>query len=319
MACAREGFETIHAAHRFRGDRAAVRAQSVVAALDMLLYQAGRGRRRVALPGRAAPKRVVGVDFSGAAGAGKAIWIASGPIIGEAVRVEELMPATALPNGGKARDTALSALVSYVASETESAVGFDFPFGLPKQFVRERDWLAFVRAFPKRFPDAASLSALGGSPRKEPRRQCDTDAKTPFSAINRRVVHQTWAGIARVLNPLIARDAARVPPMQSTRKGVPIVLEICPASTLKAEGLYVTYKGRGAACRTARKMILDALVVRGELERPPPKIAKTAIDDIGGDALDAIVAAVGAHRALYDPRIAAMPDGVAAKEGVVFC
>ena len=52
--------------------------------------------------------------------------------------------------------------------------------------------------------------------------------------------------------------------------------------------------------------------------RPARDIEKTAIDNIGGDALDAIVAAVGALRGLYDPRIAAEPDPVAALEGVVF-
>jgi nicotinamide-nucleotide amidase len=319
MACAREGCETIHAAHRFRGDRAAVRAQSVIAALDMVLHQATRRRNAVSLPGRGAPSRVVGVDFSGAAQAGKAIWIASGPIDGDTIRIERLIPATELPNGAAARDRALAALVDYMAGETDAAIGLDFPFGLPKRFVRERDWFGFVRAFPKRFPTVESLSALGGTPRSEPRRVCDSEAKTPFSAINRRVVHQTWAGIALVLRPLILADLARVPPMQRPRDGAPILLEICPASTLKAEGIYWSYKGRSTACRAARRAILDTLVARGLLARPARAIERTATDDVGGDALDAIVAAVGAHRALYDPRIAAKPDAVAAKEGVVFC
>jgi nicotinamide-nucleotide amidase len=39
IACARRGCETIHEAHRFRGARARVRAQSVAAALDMVLRQ----------------------------------------------------------------------------------------------------------------------------------------------------------------------------------------------------------------------------------------------------------------------------------------
>jgi len=318
IACTREGADTIHAAYRFKGGRAVVRAQSVAAALDMVLRQIARGRRRVALPGGAAPSRVVGVDFSGAAQAGKAIWIASGAIESDTVRIERLVPALELPGGGAGRAAALAALVKYVASETDAAVGFDFPFGLPKQFVRENDWVAFVRGFPKRFPTVARLSALGGRPRKEPKRRCDSEAKTPFSAINRRVVNQTWCGIAEVLRPLIERDAARVPPMQRPRAGAPIVLEICPASTLKAEGVYWTYKGRSKSCRAARKSILDTLVSRGLLVRPGRAIEKTAIDNIGGDALDAIVAAVGAHRALYDPRVAAKPDPLTAVEGTVF-
>ena len=319
IACAREGSDTIHEEHRFRGGRAAVRAQSAVAALDMVLRQAARGRRMVPLPGRAAPHRVVGVDFSGAAQAGKAIWIANGAIEADGVHIEGLAPASELPGGGATRERALAALVDYIASETDAAVGLDFPFGLPKKFVKEKDWVSFVRGFPKRFPTVAKLSALGGRPRKEPKRRCDTEAKTPFSAINRRVVHQTWFGIAEVLRPLIERDAGRVPPMQAPRAAAAILLEICPASTLKVEGIYGSYKGRSTAHRAARKAILDTLVTRGMILRPARDIEKIAIDNIGGDALDAIVAAVGAHRALYDPRIAAKPDAVAALEGVVFC
>jgi nicotinamide-nucleotide amidase len=317
IACAREGFETWHEAHRFRGNREAVRAASVIVALDMVLRQVARGRQRVNIPGRAAPRRAIGVDFSGAANAGRGIWIASGIIDGETLRIEDCIPADALPGSARGRDRALAALVEYLAAQTDAIVGLDFPFGLPAKFVKEKDWVSFVRGFAKRFPNSEKLSALGGTPRKEPKRATDTAAKTPFSAINRRVVHQTWAGIAHVLRPLLERDAARVLPMQAARDGAPVLVEICPACTLKAEDLYLSYKGRGPAPRRARRAILDTLIARGALERPAKEIEAVALAGIQGDALDAIIAAIGAHRALYDPLLIAAPDPLTAREGVV--
>jgi nicotinamide-nucleotide amidase len=316
IACARRGGATLHEAYRFRGDRSAVRTASAIVALDMVLRQAMSGRRMVSLP-RLAPRRAIGVDFSGSAAAGRAIWIAEAGIEGEMLHVTSLFPAEELPGGARGRDKALAALVDYLAAQKDAVIGLDFPFGLPAPFVTELDWVGFVRGFPQRFPTVEALSALGGEPRSEPKRLTDTIAKTPFSAINRRVVHQTWAGISQVLLPLIEQDAARVMPQQEPREDAPILVEICPASTLKFEGLYLAYKGRTSAERLSRKAILDALVTRGALARPPKDIEAAAISGVQGDALDAIIAAVGAHRALYDPKLVTPLGPVEALEGIV--
>ncbi len=317
MACARKGRETLHERRVFRGGRAAVREATVVAALDMVLRQAMRGARRVTLPGRAAPRRAIGVDFSGARQAGRGTWIATGAIEADSVRIESCVPAAELPGGAPDRDRALAALVEYLASQSEAIVGCDFPFGLPAAFVRDKDWTAFVRAFPRRFPNPDALAALGGTPRTEPKRRTDIDAKTPFSAINLKMYRQTWAGIALVLRPLLDRGA-RIVPMQEPVRGKPLIVEICPASTLKAQGLYNPYKGRSAQHRFWRRAILDALVARGALEKLPRQIEAVAINDIQGDALDAILAAIAAHRALYDPRLIEPCEGDEAVEGRVY-
>jgi nicotinamide-nucleotide amidase len=316
LACARRGRATLHEERRFRGDRASVRAQSVAVALDMVLRQALSGRKLVSLPVRT-PRRAIGVDFSGSAAAGRAIWIAETAIEDETLRVQTCFPAEELPGAARGRDKALAALVDYIAAQKDAIVGLDFPFGLPAKFVKEKDWVGFVRSFPKRFPSVEKVSKLGGSPRSEPKRLTDISAKTPFSAINRRVVHQTWAGIRHVLLPLIERDAARVMPLQQPREGAPILVEICPACTLKVEGLYLPYKGRGREQRLWREAILDALVARGALAKPAKEIEAAAIAGIQGDALDAVIAAVGAHRALYDPRLVAKPGAIERIEGVV--
>ncbi len=317
MACARKGRETLHEWRIFRGGRGAVREQTVIAALDMLLRQASRGARRVKLPGRAGPRRIIGVDFSGARQAGKGTWVATGVIEAETVQIESCFPAEFLPGGGADRDRALAALVEYVAGATDAIVGFDFPFGLPANFVREKSWLGFVDRFPRRFEDPDALYVLGGAPRTEPKRRTDIDAKTPFSPIGLRMFRQTWAGIALVLRPLVERDA-RILPMQAPARGHPLVIEICPACTLKAEGLYHSYKGRSSQQRIWRRAIIDTLVARGALGKLPRAIETAAINDIQGDALDAIIAAVAAHRALYDPRLIEPCEGVEAVEGRVY-
>ena len=320
IACARKRRDTLHERHVFRGNRASVRQASVAAAFDMVLRQAMRGRRKVALPGRRAPRFAIGVDFSGAADAGRRIWIAKGAIDGETVRIETCVPASSLPGGGVGRERAIAALVERLAAETDAIVGLDFPFGLPAAFVRAASWERFVDGFPRRFADPEAVYRLGVTKpgRSEPKRQTDAAAHTPFSPLNLRVYRQTWSGIAELLRPLLRGGRARVLPMQAPAAGVPLLVEICPASMLWAEGLDLPYKGRTSSHRIARRAILDALIARGALAEPAPEIARAAIDRIEGDALDALIAAVGAHRALYDPRLVEPPEGAEAIEGRVF-
>jgi len=125
----------------------------------------------------------------------------------------------------------------------------------------------------------------------------------PFAAYNLRLYRQTYWGIREVLHPLIADDAARVVPMQEPRLGALVVAEICPASTLKREGLYGSYKGRGQKLRTARETIVNELIERRALQRPGKPFLSQLLDDPEGDALDAVIAAIGAARVATDPEL----------------
>ena len=244
--------------------------------------------------------RVHGVDFSGAVDAGRRIWVASGIVEGGALRIEALRRAAELPGGGVDRAAALGALRSFIVDAGPCAVGCDFPFGLPGALVAESTWEAFALAFgeryptPERFRDACR--AAGG---KELRRATDREARTPFSSYNLRLYRQTWTGIVELLAPLV-RAGAVVVPMQPPRPGVPRLLEVCPASTLKCAGLYRPYKGRTAERRKARAEILAALVAAEDLE-VPGEIGRRAIEDPGGDALDALIAARATFRAVGEP------------------
>lgn len=242
--------------------------------------------------------KVAGVDFSGARDAGKHIWIAEGEITMSGLHVETLTRADNLPGGAAAFAPALHGLVEYVASLDKTLVGFDFPFSLPRSLITQQDWPGFVRHFsttysePAAFRDACRL-ATGG---RELKRETDREAKVPWCTYNLRLYRQTWAGIRHVLWPLISDDRARVIPMQAPDDAKPLIAEICPASFLKKEDLYAPYKGRGEPLRKARSSILLELSKR-ELLRPLSRaMRRTVIDDIGGDALDAILSALCAAR-----------------------
>ena len=241
-------------------------------------------------------RRVVGVDFSGARRAGDHIWIAAGTQQAGRLTLEACLPARELPGGARDRETALAALRDFLASERRGAAGLDFPFSLPRSLIEETEWRDFLRAFPARYPDPEALRtecrrAAGG---REFKRCTDVEAKVPFSAYNLRLYRQTHAGIAELLLPLVESDAARVVPMQAPASGKALLAEICPASLLKRLDVYRSYKGRGGALRDVRRALLKTLKDNGLVNEPDKSLAQRAIEDPGGDALDAVLAAVAA-------------------------
>ena len=242
--------------------------------------------------------RVAGVDFSGAREAGKNIWIATGNVTGNGVRVATLERAADLPGGAKEFTPALAALVARVAGLSDHTIGFDFPFSLPRDLIEQRTWPAFVRAFAKEYvtPEDFRDRCRGLSGGKELKRRTDIDARVPWCAYNLRLYRQTWAGIRHVLYPLIADNTARVIPMQTAQPGKPLIAEICPASFLKQEGLYKPYKGRGPELRKSRENIVRTLIRRGLLSRVRGPMRQVILDNAGGDALDAVLSALAAAR-----------------------
>lgn len=243
-------------------------------------------------------EKVAGVDFSGARDAGKHIWIAEGTLTDTGVQIDALNRADALAGGGAAFAPALEGLVEHVASLRDSLVGFDFPFSLPRSLIAQSSWPSFVEHFatsydtPTAFRDSCRLATDG----RELKRDTDREAKVPWCTYNLRLYRQTWAGIRHVLWPLIRDDRARVIPMQALVEDKPVISEICPASYLKREDLYVPYKGRGDAMKVSRDGLLRALVKRRALAPLPAAKRRMVIEDIGGDALDAILSALCAAR-----------------------
>lgn len=253
----------------------------------------------------AAPARIIGIDFSGARDAGRLIWIAEGVRAGGSLRLAACLSASELPLSGPDRATALAALVRHLANLGDAAVGIDVPFGLPAPLIGAGDWLDFIRGFAARWTDAAAFrfhcrDFAGG---RELRRRCDDEARTPFCPYNLRLHRQTWHGIAEVIAPLVLAGHATAPPMQQAAPGRPLLLETCPASFLKRQGedLYRPYKGTTAAHRAQRGAIFGWLVERGLLRPPSEATAQRILNNAGGDALDAVIAAIIALTASADP------------------
>jgi hypothetical protein len=277
-------------------------------------------------------RRIYGVDFSGAAKAGNKIWITSGVIEGEALRVEACHRAADLPGSGQDRDRCLAALRDFIRQREASVFGLDFPFGLPRALIQEDCWEDFVTGFPYHYPDPETFrdACRAAADNSELKRVTDRESHTPFSPYNIRLYRQTYFGIRDVLGPLLrpapsasevagVRDhQACVLPMQPALPGRPWVMEICPASTLKRENLYWPYKGKSKEHYAARARILEE-IERKALLSLPALLRTMILEDPGGDALDSVVAAFAVFRALRNPGGLAFGSNEAyALEGYVY-
>jgi hypothetical protein len=269
-------------------------------------------------------RRVHGIDFSGAIDAGRKIWIASGVARGGVLEIETCGRASERLATQPSPVTCLRALCEFIAGERAAIVGCDFPFSLPEPLVDAQTWETFARTFPYRLgnPEEFRLWCVARSDGRELRRVTDRETRTPWSAYNRRLYRQTYFGIAHVLSPLVRDGAVCVLPMQRASAGLPWLVEVCPASMLKQEGLAGGYK-RGARRERAGRRAARRRILRHFESTVPVRVAPTprsaVLDDPGGDALDSVIAAVGAHRALQDPT--ARPHlirPVYALEGYVF-
>lgn len=267
---------------------------------------------------RLRPRRVLGVDFSGASDAGRKIWIAEARRgRGNRLKLVDLRAASELPDSGISPATAISALARHVIRESDTIAGFDFPFTLPKAVIDRPTWKAFIADFSRRFPDPDAFRhwALLRAEGRELRRVADREAKTPFNSYNLRIYRQTWWGIAHLLNPLVTSGRAIVRPFQPlTVVPQPILIETCPACSLKWMGFYPAYKGRSGGHRRERKAILQRLIESGLLESPSASIQAIMLNNLGGDALDAVIAAIATAHAAVEIE----PDHDQRMEGIIY-
>ena len=264
--------------------------------------RAAHVRRTDDRSGTDAPIEVHGVDWSGASKAGKHAWWAQGRRDGSRLRLDSLDRGDYLERSGQDRDRFLDAVVGRIGRLKNAAVGFDFPFGLPSALLNGDTWTEFVASFRSCFPTPELFRSwcrerTGG---RELKRVTDKVANTPFAVYNLRLYLQTYFGIARVLAPLCGSGRAVAPPMQCLRSDVPWLLEVCPASTLKRLKLDRSYKGRTQQHEHARRIIVDALCERDLLVAPSSRHVSAMVEDTGGDALDAVVAAIATARAVGD-------------------
>jgi len=271
------------------------------------------------------PRRVFGVDFSAALDAGEHIWVCRAHPGDRGVRIESVEPLCGLPGGAVPRDDALRALVGKVTESPRSAWGFDFSFGLPAAVLDEiAPGVATYAAqldLVAQFGDAEVLrERCAAAHQRELRRQTDDEATTPFSPYNLRIYKQTFHGMVDVLRPLRGRPEVAVLPFDplpaaaaSAGDRLPFnraaggraphvyVMEVCPASVLVALGLSTQgYKGADSHAAAKRHAIFGHLAGAGLVRPAPRALRHRIIEQSGGDALDAVLAAVGAWRGYRD-------------------
>ncbi|MFB6083127.1 MAG: DUF429 domain-containing protein [Halorientalis sp.] len=240
-----------------------------------------------------------GVDFSGAAQAGHGIRIAEAAADGGELRIESCESA-ADRFGVAERAPCLGRLTEFLRDA--ETVGLDFPFGVPAA-VHGRDtwtgsleWVATVATDADAFQSecrSRAREATDGE-RADLRRETDgpVGALCPYGS---HVWKQTFFGIRDVLAPLARTDAVAVRPMQDA--GDVSLCEVYPAATLASCDLPAAeYKDGGQPARERRRTIVEGL----EAETPlafAQGVRAELIDDAGGDALDAVVAALATYRA----------------------
>ncbi|HXG24195.1 MAG TPA: hypothetical protein VNJ09_06535, partial [Chthonomonadales bacterium] len=202
-----------------------------------------------------------------------------------------------LPHGARERDAALKALREYLARVRKGIVGLDFPFSLSQELMCGQSWERFLSNFKARYPtpEVFRTACYQMAEGKERKRRTDAEARTPFCPYNRRLFRQTYYGIREVLVPLVGEDRARALPMQPPMPGKLLLLEICPASTLKRHNIYPSYKGRSVERWQARAKIMEWLEEHG-VRFTPVSLRERAMRDVEGDVLDSVVAAWTAHR-----------------------
>jgi hypothetical protein len=261
---------------------------------------------------RRAFRTVFGVDFSGAKQAGRTTWIARldpdepGPHAGFTLGALDRLDRLA---GTAERRTALAHLVRLVGGSVDALWALDFPFGLPVELFPPRArWprqLALVREYAT---DDYGLGlecvrrarALGR--KMHIRRQTDVDARAPFDPYHYRIIYQTFYGIHDVLAPLWREPRTAVLPFQYRRldDADRVLVEACPASTLKRLGLpHQNYKQPAGGPLTRKRRLTRRRIVDGisACVRVTARTRRVMMRDPGGDAIDAVLAALGAAQA----------------------
>lgn len=256
-----------------------------------------------------------GVDFSGARLAGRNAWVArceqspSRLVLRSLDRLEDLA-------GTAERGPALAHLVTVVCQSSAALWGMDFPFGLPLELFPKGHRWPKVFDFVGRFGDDAyecgmtcvrRARRMTSHPVRKTvhhvRRLTDVEAKAPFDTFHYRLIYQTFFGLRDVIGPLRHSKGTAVLPFQYRKLPAAerVVVECCPSSVLKGAGLpHQNYKQPNGGPLTAlrkrvRHRLLDWLT---ELVDLPDRFRRVVMRNPGGDALDAVLAAVGAARAV---------------------
>ena len=261
---------------------------------------------------------IYGVDFSGAKKAGENIWVAHAtPRPDRVLEIQSLDRLESLA-GTSLRDPALAHLVSMIGGSKSALWGIDFPFSLPielfegtatatapgvnafalasfeKQMALVREWKSDAYDFGLHCVDRAKQLKR----EMHIRRDTDRETFTPFDCYHYRIIYQTFHGMRDVLGALETDRRTAVIPFHYDRlpRAKRVVVESCPSSTLKRLKLpHQNYKQPAGGPLTPLRRRVRHAILKGLAEHVIASAGhlRTIMRNGGGDALDAVIAAVG--------------------------
>nr|WP_255712854.1 DUF429 domain-containing protein [Rhodopirellula sp. JC740] len=232
------------------------------------------------------------------------------------------------------REQVCAWLSGRIVESEKALWGMDFPFGLPIELGlgNWRDQLRHVAAhegdaksYGRSLVELAESRLAAGSsgtdesigkvsPTKHIRRQTDRETQTPFDCYHYRIIYQTFHGMRDVLQPLAANPSTAVMPFQcakmrlDTRRPLGetawadgpisrVVVEACPSSTLKRMGWpHQQYKQPDAKEVDSARLKNRQNILLGLKDWVRISLQHRAVmlQNPGGDALDAVLAGLGA-------------------------
>lgn len=275
--------------------------------------------------GHDSPTRVCGVNFSADRHrAGERTWIAEATV-GNGLHVTDVSTAAERLGVGRERAASIPALTRFVGNMGgDSAVGLDFPFGLPNQVTAADSWSEFLRQFPGWADDPSDLAREsetrarlnGGGDATELLRATE-EPLGAVSPYNERLRTETFYGIRDVLRPLVLSDVVRAVPMQRATPDRPVLLEVYPTGTLERLDAHdLRYVGDDEDARDRRSANLHLLETTGVTIDEP--VRDQAMDDDDGAALDAVVAAVATYQHTRNCSDLKTDDRTRSLEGHIF-
>jgi len=260
---------------------------------------------------------IIGVDFTSAPRRAKPIAVAHGELRAGALRVSAIEPLHDF--------TAFEALLARPGPWTG---GFDFPFGLPCELVRDLGWpcswkrlvgycRGLARAELRATFDAYRATRPAGARYAHRATDRPAGSSSPMKLVNPPVALMFHEGA-----PRLAAAGVHVPGLADGDRGR-VALEAYPGLLARAV-TRVSYKSDARASQTAgRKAARHKIVASLERGAHPlaltisfaaPSIRQRLIEDASGDSLDAVLCAVQAGWAAARPNWG-MPRRVPPCEG----
>jgi len=246
---------------------------------------------------------VLGVDFSGAAAAGDALWVTEATPTADGLRVEDCYRGT--DRWGRDREAAHAGLVDRIADDEVGTVGLDFPFSLPQPLLDAQcggtwsgfvDWVASAGGptDPESLSEVCRHTAEMTVGSRDLRRETDfrRGALCPYT---NRTRSMTFYGVRDVLGKLRDDPSTAVIPMQD-RDAETVVAEVYPAATFGWLGCYREGYKNADGARPRREATVAAV-----------EACSVALDEHreayldSHDALDSLAAAVSAGRLTDGP------------------